>query len=142
MKKSYPRRRGDLEPGVADFEPPIERIAGHVSGKAVNQRADHSVLALDHQPAEVPPEQAFDRTVGIRFFVRLTVMLTMLRDPNYRRFLKAHYAEYSERSLHPFRTRKATMCQQPVVTDINAEHAYQVVAEHREDDAGPTEEPR
>src|SRR5262245_61511730 len=88
------------------------------------------------------PEEIDQRAVRVGLLVGMLVVTTVDRDPARRGVLQAAKPQDRQRVLEPFRTSEAAMGEQPMVTEVNAEHAEHIVAYDRKDDAGPAEKPR
>ena len=87
------------------------------------------------------PEKIDAGAVRIVRLIGMLMVAPMNGDPAYRTALQAAYAENDQRVREPCRTAEALVRQQPMIADVDAEHAEHVDAESRRQDAEPAERP-
>ena len=122
------------------FERLVKGIAENVGGVAVIGREIIEIIP-EHQPAHVTPEKIDeDGAVGIRGLVCVVMMSSMDRNPAGGSFLQVQQADQGQAVLKPSRTGETAMREQAVVTEIDAEAAEEIDAEHGEREARPAEE--
>jgi hypothetical protein len=80
--------------------------------------------------------------VRVGLVVGMFVVTAMGCHPPRRAALQAADPEQGKNALQPFRADEALVGQQPVVADIDAQHAEDINAQHGKSDARPTEKPR
>jgi len=87
------------------------------------------------------PHKAGKRTMRVRLFVGVLVVLPMNADPAGWGVLDTAQAQNSEEVLQPFGASEASVGEQAMVAQTNAERAEDIEAKECRCQAGPTEEP-
>ena len=121
-----PTQHPDLEPVVVMLEPGVEGIPQDVLRVALHQRTALHVVGFHQQPAHMGPEEARDRAVRILLVIRKMMVPAVDRRPMRGGILQGAYGDDRECVLEPRRAGEASVRDQPMVTEIDADRAEDV----------------
>src|SRR5207247_451709 len=112
------------------FQMLIKAFAQQVSGIAFVYPQPAEFLVVDDEPADVAPEQAHQRAVGVWLFVRVLVMAAVYGHPTGRRILQAAESKDRKRMFQPFCAPEPAVRQQAMVAKIDAKDAKNIIAQY------------
>ena len=140
-EEGHPGEEGDLHPVLPPLDHGVERIAHEVFRIALRHDARPHIGRAHQQPAEMGPEEALERRMGIALLIGEAMVTAVDGHPEGRRELQAAGSEEGEAVLEPERAGEAAMGEQAVKSEIDPEDAEDIHARGQESDAGPAEEP-
>ena len=141
QKEDRPGRQHDPDPVKLAFQPCIERIPQEILGVFCRHAQTRGLAISQHQPSDMGPQEVDHRTMRVRLFVGMGMMMAMDGDPARGRVLHRAEAENGERMLEPLGTDKAAMRQQAMIAEADPQHPEHEQAGERDDHGGPAEQP-
>lgn len=121
-------------------DPDVEPVFAKVRDEGKKDRRVIVNALTGEDPADMGPEAAVLRRMGVAFFVRVLVMHTMDSDPEDGAALQGQRAAYGEKIFHPFRRLVASMGQEPMVAHADADAASDPPQGDRYEERFPREE--
>src|SRR5579871_422952 len=132
----------EVSPDLGPFEPFVKAILEQVPGIAVIGRVVVNGRVVDQEPAHVAPEEAGLRAMRVARLIGVLMVHAVDCDPVHGAALPATRAQDGQRMLQPARAGEATVRQQAMIANVDAEGSEEIKSANRPGKPRPAEQPR